>query len=142
MTDLFDNLNMPESAPAATGFDAFWKVYPKKVSKKAAARAYDRALRRHSHDRIMTGVEHLIASGKEWDFIPYPATWLNGERWADYDEPLPGIGGNLEIPRNEQLKAIAQVALKPWGRMRYPRQDLEECVAAGLLTEEQMEQAL
>ena len=69
-------------------FALFWSKYPKKVAKKAAIKAFnklnpDRILFR----RITKSLDEQIKS-EQWSkengqFIPYPSTWLNGERWAD-----------------------------------------------------------
>jgi hypothetical protein len=66
-------------------FDEFWNVYPRKVSKRAALKAFESALGRASHDEILAGA---IRFGHDpnlppAEFIPYPTTWLNGDRWGD-----------------------------------------------------------
>ena len=72
----------------STRFDAFWKEYPKKVSKVAAIKAWkklkpDDAL----YDTIMSALGRWKLSD-EWQrdggqYITHPATWLNGRRWED-----------------------------------------------------------
>ena len=72
----------------ADRFNAFWKEYPKKVSKVAAIKAWkklkpDDAL----YDTIMSALEKWKMT-EEWrrdggQYIPHPATWLNGRRWED-----------------------------------------------------------
>lgn len=69
-------------------FDRFWVVYPRKVGKKDAVKAWsklkpDEALT----NQIIEGVERWKMS-TQWtkdggQYIPYPATFLNGERWKD-----------------------------------------------------------
>jgi predicted phage replisome organizer len=66
-------------------FDVFWKAYPKKVGKGAAKKAFK---------KVKVPVETLVSAIKrqerseQWmkdggQFIPYPSTWLNQERWED-----------------------------------------------------------
>ena len=72
---------------AADGFDRFWASYPRRVGKKDAVAVWkkispDDAL----VDRIVAGVERWKRS-EQWTkdegrFIPYPATFLRGEREA------------------------------------------------------------
>lgn len=72
----------------AKGFDAFWSLYPKKVSKRDAAKAWgklkpDAKLR----ERMMQALDRQRRS-EQWQrdggkFVPNPATWLNGARWDD-----------------------------------------------------------
>lgn len=66
-------------------FEAFWDLYPKKVAKGQAAKAHKAALKKADADAILEGLRgHLPAFAKsERQFIPNPATWLNGERWGD-----------------------------------------------------------
>lgn len=90
-----------------TDFDRFWKAYPKKVGKKAARQAFERAVkvRGAGHRKSGTGdrgsgtgdpspAEVMIAAverqkaSRQWQrdagrFIPNPATWLNQGRWED-----------------------------------------------------------
>jgi len=64
-----------------TGFEIFWKAYPRHEGKKAAQKAYDKTTA--SDETIMNG---LATAKRKWDdpkFIPHAATWLNGERWQD-----------------------------------------------------------
>jgi hypothetical protein len=68
-------------------FETFWTHYPKKIGKKEALKAWDKAKDKPAIDDIV----RLIASFKSTDqwtkengqFIPNPATWLNQGRWAD-----------------------------------------------------------
>ena len=79
-----DNRPRPiRSAPLA-GFDDFWKVYPRKVAKGAAAKAWRSAVKKADVEVIVKAAEKY-----RWPddpkFIPHPATWLNSERWADVE---------------------------------------------------------
>jgi len=64
-------------------FDVFWDRYPRKVDKKRAHRAFDKALEAASVDEIMSGLEVWCGHWKHIDtmYIPHPTTWLNNERW-------------------------------------------------------------
>ena len=67
-------------------FDAFWVAYPRKVSKKTAARAWAKLkVDANMFRRIMASLE-TVKKTEQWQniqFIPHPTTWLNGERWND-----------------------------------------------------------
>lgn len=75
------------SSPAKPSmeFDRFWAEYPRKVGKQAAIKAYDKALKITSQEQILQGIKLLRTetAGKEVNFIPHPATWLNDGRWDD-----------------------------------------------------------
>jgi hypothetical protein len=66
-------------------FEEFWNVYPRKVSKRAALKAYESALLRSTHDEILAGAIRFANDPNlpPAEFIPYPTTWLNGDRWGD-----------------------------------------------------------
>lgn len=66
-------------------FDLFWEAYPRKVGKVKAQAAFQ---------KVTVSVEVLLSAiaeqkkSAQWQkdngqFIPHPATWLNGHRWED-----------------------------------------------------------
>lgn len=73
------------SAKAEREFTEWYAAYPRKRAKGQAIKAYKTARKKVSHEVLMEALqaqlEALTAKGPE--FIPYPATWLNGERWTD-----------------------------------------------------------
>ena len=70
------------------GFEEFWKLYPKKLAKGDARKAWQQTARiRPPLPELLQAVRAARAS-KQWqrddgEYIPYPATWLRAERWAD-----------------------------------------------------------
>ena len=66
-------------------FASWWECYPRKVGKGQAIRAYRTARKKTDHATLVAAITQqtpkLVAKGP--DFCPYPATWLNGERWND-----------------------------------------------------------
>jgi hypothetical protein len=73
------------------GFEEFWKHYPKKISKGDARKAWQQTARiRPPLSALLKALAHAKAC-EQWSreggaFIPYPATWLRGERWEDVHE--------------------------------------------------------
>lgn len=65
----------------------FWSLYPRKQGKADARKAWTRALVKADADVILRGATRFAGGVRDLKFCPYPATWLNGERWND--EPLP-----------------------------------------------------
>lgn len=86
-------------------FDEFWNVYPRKVSKRAASKAFESALTRASFDDILAGCLRYAHDPNlpPQEFIPYPTTWLNGDRWGD--APLPE-----RQKTKEELQNLARMA--------------------------------
>jgi len=70
-------------------FEEFWNIYPRKVSKRAALKAFENALVRSSFDDVLAGAIRFANDRNlpDAEFIPHPTTWLNGDRWLD--GPLP-----------------------------------------------------
>ena len=72
-------------------FDSWWKVYPRKLAKADARKAWKQTapIRPPAADLIKAVIvacrtdAWIEAGGK---YIPYAATWLRGERWADVHE--------------------------------------------------------
>ena len=66
-------------------FGKFWDLYPRKIGKGQALRAWSAAVKKVDPAVIVEGLQlHLEdLSSKDREFTPHPATWLNGERWAD-----------------------------------------------------------
>lgn len=82
------------SAAVAAEFESWWELYPRKVGKAAAAKAYAKARRDVDAEALVYGLANAAqvwkATGTEAQFIPHAATWLNAGRWADEVE-LPGM---------------------------------------------------
>jgi len=72
-------------AREADGFEAFYELYPKKVGRGQASKAYRAALKKSDAETILGGLKAHLPAWKNTDrqFIPNPSTWLNGERWED-----------------------------------------------------------
>ena len=72
------------AAPQSSAFEDFWLLYPRREAKKKAIEAW-RKIPPSLHVEILTSLAAwrpcLLARGVE--YIPLPATWLNGERWTD-----------------------------------------------------------
>lgn len=74
------------SKPAASKeFDSFWASYPRKIGKEAARKAFIKAITKTTAGKIMEGVDQLRidVAGKDQQFTPHAATWLNAGRWDD-----------------------------------------------------------
>lgn len=75
-------------------FDEFWKLYPKKVDKGAAIRAFRKATKKEDVARIIDGAKRYAEDPNlpEKQFVKNPATWLNAEAWTN--PPLPARKAN------------------------------------------------
>ena len=78
----------PSGSEYSSEFLRFWKVYPKKVGKGAAWKAFLKLDPDAEHVDKMVSTIELWKKSKEWtkddgQFIPHPTTWLNQGRWED-----------------------------------------------------------
>lgn len=69
-------------------FTAFWDAYPRKTAKGQARTAWRTALHRAPAAAIVAAAAAFAVTvrGRDSRYIPHPATWLNGERWADDEQ--------------------------------------------------------
>lgn len=102
-----DSLTTSPSAPdSAELFSRFWKLYPRKVGKDKAEKAWAKIkLTQLLFDEIIAALaKHAVTPGWTKDngqFIPHASTWLNGKRWED---EVPEVAANvhqLPVRRNE-----------------------------------------
>jgi hypothetical protein len=89
-------------------FEEWWLQYPRKISKGAARKAYDRARQVGvTADALVIGAMRYAAARTVEDpkYTKHGATWLNAEGWLD--EPDPGRGANFDDrpPSNFQRQA-------------------------------------
>jgi hypothetical protein len=87
-----ESVDAPTKGTLAKDFLEFWAEFPKKKAKQTAQKAYAKARRTVSHEVIMGGLSRAKPGWSEHQFIPYPATWLNGGSWDD--EATPQAGNN------------------------------------------------
>ena len=68
----------------ASDFADFWEVYPRKLDKGKAERAFKTALKKATADQIIAGaIRYRDDPNRKPDFTKYPATWLNAEAWEN-----------------------------------------------------------
>lgn len=102
----------PKVNAASTDFERFWAVYPKKVGKAKALSAWMNRKTSAKVFMITDDIENRLESDQAWQdvqYIPHPATYLNGERWLDDITPI--VQKKETVPRRDQ-EAIA------WGIAR------------------------
>ena len=87
---------MKRESDLPEGFEAFWEKYPRKTAKANALKAWAK-LKPNAElaTKIMQSVGyHCVCA--DWvkdggQFIPHPATWLNGKRWEDELRPVDNV---------------------------------------------------
>lgn len=103
--------NTPEGNP---GFMEFWKLYPRRVGRANAFKAW-RKIKPDVElvNKILDALD-VQRDSEQWakeggQFIPHPATWLNREGWLDEppEKPGPLAGYEMSEERAIELSLIA-----------------------------------
>ncbi len=90
---------MATNTVQSEGFQKFWESYPRKVAKKRAESIWNRLKPDETLIKRIIADVVVRSSSEDWtkgggQFIPHPATYLNGERWEDEVEtcvPMTGF---------------------------------------------------
>ena len=95
--------------PPDDGFDEFWMLYPRHEGKMAARKTWTKLGTNPPLEAIRAALEWQRSSPR-WleqggQFIPHPATYLNGRRWED-EPPSATFGWNPRTAGN--MAAAAQ----------------------------------
>lgn len=99
------------------GFLEFWNVYPRKIDKTKAFRAFKSALKRAKFEDILAGaIAYRNDPTRNPDFTKYPASWLNADSWENA-ATLPEVRQAAEEKRQKEkersdayLKEMAEIA--------------------------------
>lgn len=93
-------------------FDEWYALYPRKVARKAAEKAWAKLAPSDALvEQIMAGLRAQLPAWarkpkSERQFIPHPSTWLNQMRWLDEGEaygPVPRVVKCAECADTEQV---------------------------------------
>ena len=72
-------------------FEQFWKIYPRRVAKAEARKAWKQVEKLRPPTPDLLKAVYAARASRDWlkddgQFIPYPSSWLRGERWDDQHE--------------------------------------------------------
>lgn len=101
----------PKGGSSPAGFDDFWAIYPNKVGKRDAEKAFVKASSRADIPTMMAGLRLYVAKTDDRPWCN-PATWLNQDRWTDAPAaaPLPrSQAPPMTFHQQRQQAAIAEL---------------------------------
>ena len=144
VTDLYEQpIEQPTEQP--TMFDKFWSVFPRRVGKKTAEKAFHRIAKRGeaTADQMIEGAIRYQAECRalalEDRFIKHPATWLNGGCWTDepaQEPPDKAAHPASWRPGQPEWRKLPDGGIVVWGTSplaedwrRYGRRDMQGCYA-------------
>lgn len=81
--------NISSSSDDDGQFDQFWAIYPRKVGKGVARKAWIKALKETPAEQIISGAEQYARqrAGEDPKYTAHPSSWLAAERWMDEPDP-------------------------------------------------------
>lgn len=140
------SLPFEDLGPAKPSIDAlfnewwpqFWEAWPHRVDKAAAMGKFRKALKTTDPADIIAGVETYKRNKEDWRAWMGPAKFLLNRRWED----VYAVPGNPRVDPDKAWQHKAAMAKSSWGRHNVTRQDKEELHRLGLLTDEQLAEAL
>lgn len=82
-------------------FEEFWQVYPKRADKRAALKAWEKAVGRATPEEIIAGAEaYRDDPNRAAAYTKNGATWLNADSWGN--DPLPPRRSDRSVSFDEQ----------------------------------------
>jgi hypothetical protein len=89
-------------------FATFWELYPRKIAKRAAEKAWNRLSRSDQEEALKALPNHIKywqLKETEKEFICHAQTWLNQGRWEDEIDLAPTVAKKPQIPwySNDEL---------------------------------------
>ena len=109
-------------------FDELWGMYPRKVAKRVAQKAFERLTQAEQSLALATMPNHLAywkANDTQLAYIPHLASWLNGYRFQDeivIEAPKANKRPELPFYATEELtmKKAKEVGITPYAGEGWP----------------------
>jgi hypothetical protein len=92
------NLTIKETSKKTSNdkFDEFWNLYPKRIAKADALKAWNKAIKKKTADELIALTKAYSESKlPDMTYIPYPASWLNKELYE-----------SVEVQENKPLQKL------------------------------------
>jgi hypothetical protein len=93
-------------------FDEFWMLYPRKVAKASARKAWQKLTETQQLEAakaIASHCQYWKAKETALEFIPHAATWLNQERWEDELVIEEKCSKKLPLATNQQIEEAYRI---------------------------------
>lgn len=98
-------------------FADWYQRYPRKRDKGHALKAYRAARKKTDHATLVAALDNQREAmlSAPADKRPYPATWLNGERWLDEPDPVSEKPESVKYATEEEYRqAHGHMPRPPW----------------------------
>jgi hypothetical protein len=85
-----------QEKPVDDSFETFWLLYPKRIAKADAVKAWNKAIKKKTVDELIALTKAYSESKlPDMTYIPYPASWLNKELYE-----------SVEVQENKPLQKL------------------------------------
>ena len=119
-------IDTTSNAELMQAFQQWWEVWPKRVGKGHAEKAYMKAHKLAGAADLLAGAARIAKAWGSMDdeqrqYVPHPSTWLNGQRWLDeVEEPTqpPKVTYDPDCPvcHGEGVLRIGDWESNEWAR--------------------------
>jgi hypothetical protein len=118
----FEPVIEPKPLSKLEGFEQFWKLYPRKVNKAKAGKAWEKLAPNSELTRVINQALARQATSLDWlksggQFVPHPTTWLTGRRWEDELAPA-SLAGKSRHTNLDQIDHTAGLEMDENGNYR------------------------
>jgi hypothetical protein len=94
--NIIRTIREPSLETSSYGFDKFWELYPKRIAKADALKAWNKATKKKAADELIALTKAYSESKlPDMTYIPYPASWLNKELYE-----------SIEVQENKPLQKL------------------------------------
>lgn len=106
----------PKGGSSPAEFDQFWAIYPNKVGKRDAEKAFSKARKRADLETILAGLRRYVAKTDDRPWCN-PSTWLNQDRWEDRPATVIPIPRQATAPPQRERTVsdvLGEIAAGTW----------------------------
>jgi hypothetical protein len=125
----------PKGDAMGDEFKIWWEAFPRKTARGHALKAYRLARKKVSAEVLLAGANKYAVErrGQDSKFTAHPATWLNGERWADEQNTPANSSERVDPEKLTQAHAWA-VKMAVHGKNDPSPSQVADLVRAGHIT--------
>lgn len=130
------SISISNKKDSSDGFDDFWKLYPLRVARGQAEKAWRSAIKTTSAETILARLK-TFTWPEDGRYTPRAASWLNGKRWLDEGpaskaDAEPAVKAEARAHANQILASMIKKRMSPG--VDFSPQRARELITAGLIT--------
>jgi hypothetical protein len=103
-------------------FENFWNTYDKKKEKEPTKKKWSK-LKQKEREHILAILPQFLKENAEWQYRPYPSTFLNKKLWLDYEannvQAIAPEKSSASTTEQRYWDLIKRIELQPRDNSRY-----------------------